>query len=90
MAKTPYSSESQAPTPNTWFKMEVDEMGEIEVSAFVPKGKALRQSDVVIVGVGAPEDIHITPEEAGLDEKQLNKIKIMAIAKSGNSVGKGH
>lgn len=87
MTKTPYSPQSQQPTPNVWFKVDVEDMGEIEVSAFVPQNQVLTRKDVLIIGVGAPDDVHITPEEAGLGEQQLNQIKLVAIAKSKTKQG---
>jgi hypothetical protein len=80
MTKTPYNNKNEAPTPNVWFKTQMDDAGELEVSAYVPVNGAVSRKDIIIVGVGVPDDIHISPEEAGLSPQTIDRIKLEAVA----------
>jgi hypothetical protein len=58
--------------PNTWFHYDHPEHGKLEVTAHVHNGKAKVHS------VGVPNDIHITPGEAGMDKHHMKAMSDMA------------
>jgi hypothetical protein len=63
--------------PNTWFHYDHPEHGKIEVAAHVPANAS--KGGVKIHSVGAPNDVHIHPDEAGITatDHELN-MKVMA------------
>jgi len=67
----------KAQAPNTWFHYDHPEHGKIEVSAHVPK-KAKDSGKVKIHGVGALNDLHISPSEAGIDNSHGEAMKTKA------------
>lgn len=58
--------------PNTWFHYDHPEHGKIEVAAHVHEGGAKIHS------VGAPNDAHISPQEAGLDDQHMKAMSAHA------------
>jgi hypothetical protein len=64
--------------PNTWFHHDHPTHGKIEVSAHVPKhimpGPDAHKH-VKIHGVGAPGDVHISHEEAGITPEEHENIQ---------------
>jgi hypothetical protein len=71
--RDPYTGD--APVPNVWFTTSDEKEGDIEVSAWVPPVRSSTNEKIVIVGVGAPSDVHITPEEAGIAGARLQALK---------------
>jgi hypothetical protein len=65
--------------PNTWFHYNHPAHGKIEVSAHVPD-KINGSNSIKIHGVGAPGDLHISPDEAGIDKKHLAHMTLLAAA----------
>jgi hypothetical protein len=77
-------AKSSSKTPNTWFNWESEEHGTLEVSAYVPKG-AKDAKKVKVVGVGVPDDIHVSPREAGLKGSDVLALKVLALKNRGTS-----
>jgi len=80
MTETPYNKDNPAPTPNVWFKTQIADIGPVEVSAYVPISGPIHRKDIVVVGIGSPDDLHVSPEEVGLSPRTLDKLKMEALA----------